>query len=407
MAFTNSKPEGATGTGQSYTSLAGARATSGVGASAAMRDVDEAMVSFKPYQTPILTHLLTSKFGKKPTGNQTVEWMTSSLLPRTDTVTISGGSSSEDAITTGDSTLYQVGTKFVIDASGEVCIVDSIASSAVDITKVGSGNITAAAAGSTIHFLGDAFEQGSSSATAMSVNKVFPFNYVEILKRSVHETSSQRATQEYGPNDWNRNKLDRMDEFKLDVEMSMLKGIRTTGTGVQNGSFTQYYAGGLFDGSANFISTTYAYSGDEPSEDWFFDTMLRGAFTKGSNRKRLYCGSALLGAINNFSKIKQQTKVSESQYGVDITRIKHPQGELELAWHPMLDGDVFTKQGVLLDLGMDYLRYRYLAGNGVNRDLNFREFPQFEEQDSRKGEWIGEVCVQISGDEYHAKVQPV
>jgi len=403
--FNNPKPDGATGTGTTFTSVSGARATSNVSSSAAKREVDEALITFEPYQTPILTHLLTSKFGKKPTGNQKFEWMTSSLLPRTDTVTLSGGAANEDNITVGDSTLYQVGTKFVVDSSGEVCIVDSIASSQVDVTKVGSGNITAITS-ETVHFIGDSFEQGSSSATALSVNRDFPYNYVEIQKRSVHETESQQSTVEYGPEDWNRNKMGRMSEFKMDIEMSFLKGVRSTGTGMQNGSFTQYYAGGCFDSSANFISTTFAYAGAEPSEDWFFDTFLKGLYSKGSNRKRLYAGATLLMAINDYSKVKQQTRVEESVYGVDIQRIKHPFGILELAWHPMLDGDVFAKQGVALDLGLDYVRYRYLAGNGRNRDLKFRSYPHFEEQDSRKGEWICETGIQLSGDEYHAIIQP-
>ena len=279
MSFTPTSPSGSSGTLPTMTSVSGARSTSGVGSSAAMREVQDAMLTWKPYQRPITTRLMTQKMGKKPSGNQKFEWIYSTLLPRTDTVTITGGSSSEDNITVGDSTLYQVGTKFVIDASGEVCIVDSIASSQVDITKIGSGNITAASS-ATIHFLGDSFEQGSSSGTAKSVNKNFEYNYCEIIKRSVHETRSQAATVEYGPDDWNRNKADRMEEFLMDVEMNFIAGVRSSATGVQNGSFTQFYAGGVLDSTANFISGLYAYSGSTPTEyrpDRLFDLRLRFA----------------------------------------------------------------------------------------------------------------------------------
>jgi len=53
---------------------------------------------------------------------------------------------------------------FVVDATGEVLVVDSIASSQIDVTKVGSGNITAQASASTVHFLAPSFEEGSVSA---------------------------------------------------------------------------------------------------------------------------------------------------------------------------------------------------------------------------------------------------
>ena len=404
--FTNTKPTGDSGTGDSYTSVSGSRGTSNVGSSAARRDVDDAMITFEPYQTPILTKLLSAKFGKKPTGKQKFEWITSSLLPRGDTVTLTGSATSEDNITVGDSTLYQVGTKFVVDVTGEVLIVDSIASSQIDVTRIGAGNITAGTS-VQVHFMGDSFEQGSSSATAKSVNKEFPYNYVQIFKKAVHVTGSQKATSEYGPDDWNRNKLDRMAEFKLDLEMSFLKGIRDDNTGFQNGSFTQYETGGCFDSTAAFITSLYAYSGGSLGETYFFETLLKGVFSRGSNHKRLYAGSQLILDINNMSKVKQQTTPMDKEYGVDIQSIRHPQGILELAWHPMLDGDTFSKQGVILDLGRDYVKYRYLAANGENRDIQFRDYREyFKESDSDKGEWIGEVGWQLSGDEYHARVQP-
>ena len=404
MSFSNPLPSGASGTNPSYTSVSGSRGTSSVGASAAIREVQEAMITFQPYQNPILVKLLTSKFGKKATGNQKFEWIYSSLLPRTDTVTLAGGAASEDNITVGDSTLYQVGTKFYVDTTGEVVIVDSIASSQIDVTKVGSGSITAGAS-VNVHFLGDDFEQGSSSATAKSVNKNFEYNYVEIKKKSVQETNSQRATVEYGPNDFDRNKMDRMSEFNLDVEASFLFGVRSSGTGVQNGSYTQFYAGGVYDSTASFISATYAFAGTVPSEDYFFKTFLRGAYSKGSNSKTLYAGSALRQAISDYSKVKQQTRTAEKEYGVSIDRVLHDFGILNVVWHPMLDGGLSGK-GFLIDDKPGVMQYRYLAGNGENRDLNFYDYPHFEEQDSRKGEWKGEIGIQLEGNEYHALLQP-
>ena len=405
--FTNSKPTGATGTGQTFTSVSGSRATSNVGSSAAIREVQQAMIEYEPYQKPLLTKLLSSKLGKAPTGNQKFEWIESSLLPMTDTVTLTGGAANEDNITVGNTDLYQVGTKFVVDATGEVVIVDSIASSQIDVTRVGTGNITAAAAGSGIHFLGESFEQGSASATAKSVNKNFPYNYVEIFKASVQETESQQATAEYGPNDWNRNKAARMREFLLKIEANLIHGQRSSATGYQNAAFTQFFTGGIYDTEGDFITTQYAYTGSAPDEDWFFGTFLKGLFAKGTNKKRLYAGSDLVQAINNYSKVKQQTAVSDKEYGVNIRKIECPFGQLELTWHPMLDGTTFANQGFALDFGMgDAVRYRYLSGNGKNRDLKWREYVEFQEDDSRKGEWIGEIGLQISGDEYNATIKP-
>jgi hypothetical protein len=364
------------------------------------------MITFKPYQSPILTRLLTSGFGKKPSGSQKFEWQYSVLLPRTTTVTLAGGAANEDNITVGATDLFQVGTKFVVDANGQVCIVDSIAGAQIDVTKLGSGNITAVTT-STVHFLGDSFEQGSSSATAKSVNKAFEYNYCEILKRSVHETRSKAATVEYGPEDWMRNKMDRMEEFKYDVEMNFIAGIRDDNTGFQNGSFTQYHAGGVLDTTANFISPSYAYT-DPMTESFFFDTFIKGAYSQGSNEKTLYAGNTLLTYINNYSKNTStlQTQVADKVYGVDIRRVVHNFGVLNLVWHPMLEGTIYGKKGILIDDAAGYLKYRYLSGNGINRDLQWEEFDFIKEQDGRKGQWIAEAGIQVEGNPYHAILQP-
>ena len=403
--FVPASPAGSSGTLPTMTSVSGSRSTSNVGSSAAIRDVQEGILIHKPYQTPILTRLLSNKAGKKPATNQKVEWVYSTLLPRTDTVTLAGGSASEDNITVGDSTLYQVGTKFVFDATGEVVVVDSIASSQIDVTKLGSGNITAASS-ATIHFIMDSFEQGSSSATAKSVNKAFEYNYVEIQKKSVHETRSQAATAEYGGSDWNLQKQGRMEEFKYGIEQNFLHGIRDSETGFQNGSHTQFFAGGVFDTTANFISGLYAYSGTVPTEAYFFGTFIKDGYSQGSNEKTLYAGSTVINAINNYSKDLLKTAVRDKVYGVDVTRIVHNFGVMNLVWHPMLEGAVFGSKAILLDDGLGYVKYRYLAGNGINRDMNFEDFEFIKEQDGRKGQWIGEVCLQIEGNPYHSVLEP-
>lgn len=403
--FTPALPTGSSGTHPTMTSVSGARGFSAPsGTDINIRDVQKDMVTFKPYQRPITTRLMSSKFGKKPAMNSKFEWEYSTLLPRTDTVTLAGGSASEDNITVGDSTLYQVGTKFVNPASGEVVIVDSIASSQIDVTKLGSGNITALSAG-TVYFLGDSFEQGSSSQTAKSVNKANEYNYCEILKRAVHETRTKAASAEYGPEDWQRNKADRMEEFLMDVEMNFITGIRDTNTGFQNGSFTQYHAGGFLDTTANFVSAKYAYT-DPITSDLFFQTFLKGAYEQGSNEKTLYCGNTLATYIQDFGLDVIRTAPQEKVYGIQVRKVVHSFGILNLVNHPMMTGTVYGKKGLLVDDAAGYIKYRYLAGNGINRDLQWEEFDFIKEQDARKGQWIAECGIQIEGNPYHDVLQP-
>lgn len=403
MAFTQ--------VGKSYTSVSGLRATDSVGSSAAMRDVQKAMVTFQPYQTPILTRLLSAKAGKKPTGNIKFEWGYSTLLPRTTTLVIAGGSTNETITNAniGDLTLFQVGSTVVVDSTGEVLTVQAwtSATSAV-FYKVGSGNITAVAS-ATVHFLGESFEQGVASATAKSVNKNFEFNYTQIFKKSVHFSRSQLATLEYGEEDKMRNKRDRMQEWKLDMESTLLFGrAKTASTGYQVGSHTQQWTGGLFYGSGtnSYINGNQTGVIGDITETYFFNTLSKNIFAKGTARKRLYAGAGLVSVISKFSRDHIRTQPGEKEYGVRIRSLMTDFGDLEVAWHPMLDGTNFTNFGVVLDLGGDYIKYRYLSANGENRDMQFEEFGYLAEADQYKGQFIGECGWQIEGDDFHYTITP-
>lgn len=392
--------------GKSYTAVAGNRATSNVGTSAAIRDVQKAMITFQPYQTPLLTKLMSEKTGRKPTGNFKFEYSYSTLVPRTSTVTLTGGAANEDNITVGSADLFQVGTMFVVDSTGEVCVVDSIASSQIDVTKVGSGNITAVTT-ATVRFIAPSFEEGSVSAQAISVNKNFEYNYTQEVKKAVQATGRQTAMVEYGEEDWMRNKRDRMAEWKIDIEASLLFGrthLMTTGI---TGTYQQSFTGGLFYGSGNnaYINGVDTTALGSIDETYFFGTLAKNIFAKGSSTKRLYCGSGIKNKISSFSRANLLTKVGDKEYGVDIRKVETDFGLLEVVWHPMLEGTKYSAWGTVLDLEGDYIKYRFLNGNGVNRDFKFVDYPQFDENELKKGEWKADIGWQIEGDENHYLIE--
>ena len=406
--LTRALPTGASGTAPTFTSVSGQRGTN-TDSTSKRPDISEDMITYRNYRTPITSNvMLSNKFGSKPSGNTYFQWMETSLLPATDTLTVTGSSSTEDNVTVGDSTLYQVGTMFVVDSTGEVYVVDSIASSEIDVTLIGGGTMTALTT-ATIHFLGTVFEQGSNSATAKSVNKAYRYNYMQIFKTSVHETESQQASDEYGANDWDMQKLNRWDELKEHFELAFIRGQRSAPATGLTGSFYQSYTGGCFDSSAGFIATYFKYNGTAPSEDWFFNTLLPGAFKQGSDTKTMYAGSAVVSAISAYSRNKDRmvTTVDETVFGKKITNVFSDFGNLEVRWHPMFDGDYFSKQALILDQQMGKIKYRYLSANGKSRDFQWRDYTDYYKQaDSRKGEWLVEAGFQLEGNEFHSIVTP-
>jgi hypothetical protein len=405
--ITRTLPDGATGTAPTYTSVSGQRATN-TDSTSKRPDISEEMITYENYRTPITSDvMLSNKFGSKPTGNQTFQWMESCLLPITDTVSYTGGGATA-TMTPANPSIWQLGTKAVVDAFGEVIVVSTASDTTPTVTKVGSGTLTTAAS-HTVHFMGNVFEQGSNSAVAKSTSKAFRSNYTEIYKTAVQETESQQASDEYGPNDWDMQKLNRWKEMKEHVEFNFLRGVKVAPTTGLTGSFYQAYSGGCFDSAAGFIATYFKYSGTTVDEDWFFQTYLPGVFDEGSDMKTLYAGSAIISAISGFSRNKDRlvTTVDETRYGKKITNIFSDFGNLEVVWHPMFSGAVFSKEGLVLDKSAGKIQYRYLSANGKNRDFHFRDYTDYYKQaDSRKGEWLAEIGFQIEGNEYHSILQP-
>jgi hypothetical protein len=407
--ITRTLPTGASGTAPTFTAVSGQRGTS-TDTTSKRPDISEEMITYENYRTPITSDvMLSNKFGSKPSGNTTFQWMETTLLPPTGTITLTGGAATEDTAVVDDYTLMQLGTKLVVDSTGEVLVVDTApSSSTVYVTKVGSGNITATTT-ATFHYMGNVFEQGSNSATAKSVSKAYRSNYMEIFKSAVQETESQQASDEYGVNDWDMQKLNRWKELKEHFELQFLRGVKVAPATGLTGSFYQGYTGGCFDSAAGFIATYFKYSGTAPDENWFFGTYLPGVFAKGSDTKTLYAGSALVTAISGYSKNKDRmvTTVQETTYGKKILNVFSDFGSLNVKWHPMFDGDTFSKQGVVLDTTNGRIQYRYLSANGKSRDFQWRDYGEYYKQaDSRKGEWLVEAGFQIEGNEYHSIIEP-
>lgn len=364
------------------------------------REVVDAIQNFKPYQTPINQFFMANKASKIAVGNPKYELQEDVLMAHSDTVTdaLVGSSTTETDVVVTNIGYFKVGDVIRNTTANEnyrVTAVDT-ANSEIDIKKAGSGNITATSANWTALIIGSAFAEGSASAEALSTQSTFPYNYTQIHKKAVHMSGTQMATENYGGNDWTNQRIKATEEFKLELERSWVFGIRhidtTAGAHIR-------YSGGLLDSTVG-ITDRYQYVGGSDgttfcSEDYFFKTYCKNLFAKGTNRKILYCGANSLIGINDFSKVKQQTAVSEKEYGVSVKTILTPFGEATLVWHPLLEG-LYANWVIGVDRD-NYMKYAYLTANGINRDMQYQSNIHTPDEDERKDQYLAEVGLQLAG----------
>lgn len=389
------------------TIVAGARTTDLVSSSLIKREVFDAIYNFEPFQTPLVQFFMGNKLAKMQTGNPKFEIQEDILIPRSTvlTGTVSASASEQTvACTTGEGAYFKVGDIIRIAATGENAIITTRDTSNLKFAATDASTaLTATTAATTVYKVGSAFAEGSASAVALSTQSTFPYNYTQIFKEAVHMTGTQKATVNYGGDDWVNQRIKATKEWKLQLEQSCMFGIRAVAT--TSGAYKRFTSG-LLDSAGMGISNSSQYVGNDFCTDaYFFQTYCKNLFALGSNKKRLYCGSDALLAINEFQKVKLQTRVAEKQYGYDVTTILTPFGQAELVWHPMLmgagsaatDALGYSNWVVGVDATPEYFKYRFLANDTENRDMQYQDNIGTVGTDETKAQYLAEIGWHIAG----------
>lgn len=363
------------------------------------RSVYDAMFDFKPYQTPITQFYMANKRNKIAVGNPKFEVIEDTLIPYTATVTsVAASGTAQTLVLDANGLAFPVGTVLRIHNTHENCVVTTCTSAtSIAVRALDNSTALTAATNTLVHAIGIVSTEGAGAPVAASTVATQPYNYTQINKRAVHMSGTQMASVNYGmSSDWTHQRMKATEEFKLDIERGSMFGIR----GILTTSGAHHrFAGGLLDTATTDgmgIQDYSQYVGDDfADETFFFNTYCKNLFAKGSNEKVLYCGADAIIGINDFSKAKQQTKVSEKEYGVDVQTILSPFGRLKLVWHPLLEGE-YANWVIGVDRD-DYLKYAYLSGNGVNRDMQWQDNIHTPDEDERKAQYLAEWGPWLAG----------
>lgn len=381
--------------------VAGIRTTDLASTSFALmkRSVYEGIFDFKPYQTPITQYYMANKRNKIAVGNPKYEVIEDTLIPYTATATsIAASGTAQTLALDANGLAFPVGTVLRIHNTHENCVVTTCTSAtSIAVRALDNSTALTATTNSVVHAIGITSKEGGGSPVAASTVATQPYGYTQINKRAVHMSGTQMASVNYGmSSDWLHQREKATEEFKLDIERGSVFGIR--GILTTSGAHERF-ASGLLDMATTDgmgIQDYSQYVGDDfADEDFFFKTYCKNMFAKGSNEKVLYCGADALIGINDFSKVKQQTKVAEKEYGVDVQTILTPFGRAKLVWHPLLEGE-YANWVIGVDRD-DYLKYAYLSGNGVNRDMQWQDNIHTPDEDERKAQYLAEWGPWLAG----------
>jgi len=223
------------------------------------------------------------------------------------------------------------------------------------------------------YVIGTAHAQGSGYPETWK-DQPFSTAYgrTQIWKTAMAMDNTTRATVlKYEPNEWARVWREKLIEHKWDIEQSVLFGS-------QYDSGSEWYTQGAVDyisSYGNVFSLTHA----SKTQDDFLDDLSSFLDPRynNANASLFFVDTAtynwlhkLSGYFQNNLEISPNFRADMSLtskkkvFGVDISVISTPYGDMNVARNIHLDGSLIK----ILAVNMRHCAYRPLVGNGLNRD---------------------------------------
>ena len=237
------------------------------------------------------------------------------------------------------------------------------------------------------YVIGTAHKQGSGYPETWK-DQPYSTNYgmTQIWKTSMAMENTARATElKYEGNEWSRIWREKLIEHKWDIEQVLLFGTQyedaTNGITYTQGA-VDYVAGAgnifsldtstktqddFLDDMSQFLDPRYNNSGatlfmcDTATYNWLHKLSGYFANNVANLQPGGYTGS---GHENSLGRGEFAMTGKGKKFGVDITTISTPYGDMNVTRNIHLDGSDVK----ILGCNMKYAKYRPLVGNGINRD---------------------------------------
>lgn len=259
------------------------------------------------------------------------------------------------------------------------------------IVTRGAANTTAATINNDdyLTLIGNAFAEGTSAPAAVSRNPMKFSNLCQIFKTSYEITGTADVTTVRTGDTRKNDKKRRMWDHARAIEMAILWGKKyeTTGT---NGK-PKRYTGGI---RSQIPSTNVTIWSAAVSAFDFFDATYKvfDFDSPAGDERILFCGNTFLNELNKIvmSSGEMSWGPMVTQFGLNLTSLRMPQGTLFLRTHPIFNQhSQWKKSGMILDFSA--LRWRYTQG----RDTQFKDDVQNKDEDVRRGFWFTEGGVEL------------
>ena len=344
-------------------------------------------------------------------GGAAVSWLIKGMVVQFAQNVNKGGGADTEAITQATARIESVTN----NSSDTTIVVKTIANSA------GSGTTTLDDNGNCV-VIGTSYEQGSGAPDVWSQEMDNDYGYTQIFKTACEMSNTARATVYRGyADEWQRLWNLKLREHKVDIERSMLFGMRGSQSGIQ---YTEGIVGNiLVNGTATTDGTIGSYSEGVPylasyaASELSYDGLLSAFETMydpargGSSNKLVLASLPVVSHFNKLSGFMENSMVatetaynfsaSQGAFGHRIMKIETVHGDCSIVKEPLFRNNA---SGHMCFVDLDHVSYRPLVGNGVNRDTSIETNVQAADEDLRKDMILTEAGLEVSLPETHALI---
>lgn len=277
------------------------------------------------------------------------KWLEDQPVPEADAINNGAGYTSGDtAIVVDNGAYHKAGDVIYVPRTQEYLLVSSVSTNTLTVVRsFGDPAAAALVDNDPILNLGLVDFEGNTSPVAKQTISVTLNNFTRILKTPVDLSRTLSQTKLYGGSERGRLRVKAGVKHARLLELEFFHGTRSEdATGAQ----VRRSAGGLdFFVTTNILDAAGLLSESEFYE-WLGTVYRNGVDGATSSRRCMFAGQALINTISMWGQNKLQTDSGRNQrYGFSISTLLTPYGELDIVYHPLLEGG-FAGYGYVCDM---------------------------------------------------------
>jgi hypothetical protein len=254
-----------------------------------------------------------------------------------------------------------------------------------------AATVTVLSENPAVHVVGTAYEEGSAAPTGINFNPTKRYNYTQIFRDTLEMTRTASKTRLRTGDEVKEAKRECLEYHSIQMEKAFFWGRRSEGT--LNGKPIRTTGGVIsFIDSANVVDNTDGSFTMTELEGW-----MKRIFDYGSSEKAAFLGNTALLAINQCIRRNSEFSITSGikEYGMNVSRIVSPFGELVLKTHPLFNQISSTTYNAadssMVVLDMANVQYVSLTGG----DTTYQKSLEDNGLDGMKSGYLSECGLEV------------